>query len=300
MKNALNYYYNLNPTSIHQINNNYRCYVGTDEYLLTKYEDTSDNINKIYELSTYLLQNKVPCHQIILNINNEIITSINGEPYLLLRVYVNNRQVTSEDIFAFSNLYADKKMFTNLTKDNWYEMWAKKIDYFEYQISQFGKRFPIVRESINYYIGMAENSISLFSHFSFDNNLVVCHKRIKNNEGLIDLYNPLNFILDNRTRDLSEYIKDKFFFDRYDVNEAKNDILKFNLNYNLLPLLFIRLLFPSYYFDYYEDVVAGKKNENILIKIVEKNNSYLIFWRDLYYFFNANNKLPEIEWIIKT
>ena len=73
MKNALNYYYNLNPTSIHQLNKNYRCYIDGEEYLLTLYDKENYDIDKLYELSNYLLQNRIPCHQIILNNNNEII-----------------------------------------------------------------------------------------------------------------------------------------------------------------------------------------------------------------------------------
>ena len=42
-------------------------------------------------------------------------------------------------------------------------MWIRKIDYFEYQISQFGKKYPIIRESFNYYVGLAENGISLLN-----------------------------------------------------------------------------------------------------------------------------------------
>ena len=103
MKNALNYYYNLNPTSIHQVNKNYRCYINGEEYLLTLYENEHNIIEEILQLNKYLLQIKVPCHQIISNNSGSVITLINNLPYILLKVFVQNRPVNIGDILFFSN-----------------------------------------------------------------------------------------------------------------------------------------------------------------------------------------------------
>ena len=305
MKNALNYYYNLYPTSIHQINDSYRCYIQSEEYLLMPYQDDFKYINQIYELSNYLLQINVPCHKIIKNINGQILTLINNTNYLLIQILVKNKNLNIDDILYFSAIYVDRKYFNELAKDDWYKMWTQKIDYFEYQVSQFGLRYPIIRESINYYIGMAENSISLFTnigglHRSNSNLLYVCHKRIKSHDGYFDLYNPLNFILDNKVRNLSEYIKSKFFFSKYTIDDAKGDISKFNLNIFQCNMLFVRLLFPSYYFDCYEQVMEEKKKEIELVKIISKNKSYTNFLKELYIFIKPFSDLPDIEWIIKT
>lgn len=300
MKNALNYYYNLNPTSIHQLNKNYRCYIDGEEYLLTLYDKENYDIDKLYELSNYLLQNRIPCHQIILNNNNEIITTINDSSYILLKIFIKNRPIDINDILFFSNIHVDEKYFKSLVKNNWYDMWTQKIDYFEYQVSQFGRKYPVIRESINYYIGLAENSISLFSNVNQNNyNLAVCHRRIKKNDSLIELYNPLNFILDNRVRDLSEFIKEQFFFSKYSVDQAKIDIYNFGLSRELYSLLFARLLFPSYYFDYYEGVILEIYEEKELLKIINKNSKYIEFLKDIYLYLRTYSNLPEIEWLIK-
>ena len=150
MKNALNYYYNLNPTSIHQVNNNYKCYVDNDEYLLTFYDGNVDHLRELQALSYYLIQSGIPCHQIVLNNNNEIITIINNSKYILLRIFINNRIITIDDILSFSYISIPTNSFKSLSRNNWYDMWIKKIDYFEYQISQFGKKYPIITESASY------------------------------------------------------------------------------------------------------------------------------------------------------
>lgn len=302
MKNALNYYYNLYPTSIHQVNNSYKCYVNNQEYLLIPYSGDIKIINKLYELNNYLYKINIPCHQIIQNNNGQILTIINNINYILLKIFVKNRTININDILLFSKAYIDSKQYFELIKDDWYQLWSKKIDYFEYQVSQFGIRYPVIRESINYYIGIAENSISLFinTESNKERQLVISHKRIKNNEGVTELYNPLNFVIDNRVRDLSEYIKEKFFYYKYTIDDAKNDIFKFNLTNYQYNLLFIRLLFPSYYFDCYEQVLLGNKNEDDLTKIISKNEQYLIFLRNLYFILKKFVNIPDIEWIIKT
>ena len=302
MKNALNYYYNLYPTSIHQINDSYKCYINNEEYLLTPYHNDIKLINKVYALSNYLLDNNIPCHKIIQNNNSHLLTIINNVNYTLLKVFVKNRNVNIDDIVFFSSVYVDKKYFDELSKSDWYQMWTKKIDYLEYQVSQVGMQYPLIRESVSYYIGMAENSISLFSNVSTDNNmqLVIGHNRIKKNDGVIDFYNPLNFILDSKVRDLSEYIKEKFFFSKYTLQEAITDITKFNLQSNEYILLFARLLFPSYYFDCYEEILHKNKNENELAKIIYKNESYIIFLKEIHNFLKQKTTVPDIDWIIKT
>lgn len=301
MKNALNYYYNLNPTSIHQVNKNYRCYVNNEEYLLMLCEKSDFIINELYELSNYLLEHKIPCHQLILNNNGKIITFINDQPYVLLRVFIRNRNINTDDLLIFSTINIDLNVFPNLVKRNWYDMWIKKIDYFEYQISQFGKKYPIIRESFNYYIGLAENGVSLFKNVYSENSngLVVSHNRIKKNEGVVDLYNPLNFILDNKVRDLSEYIKEQFFTGTYSIEDAKIDIYKFHLNSYECSLLFSRLLFPTYYFDCYEQIVFDQSDEKELLKVINKNKQYCDFLSDLFLHLKPFALLPEIEWIIK-
>lgn len=302
MKNALAYYYNLNPTSIHQINKDYKCYVNNQEYILKAYDDKNIDINTIYELSIYLFRRNIPCHQIILNINNQLITTINNNNYILLRIFINNRVININDIKTFSNLYIDHNYFKELVKNDWYDMWTHKIDYFEYQISQFGKKYPLIRDSVSYYIGLAENSISLFSgSIKKDQyNMVISHRRVSKEYGLTELYNPLNFIIDNPIRDLAEYIKEQFFFNKYNIEDAIEDISIFNLNHNLAKLLFIRLLYPSYYFDCCDKIIFEHKAEDSILKIINKAEQYRLFLRQLYYYLRTFSEIPELEWIIKT
>lgn len=300
MKNALKYYYNLIPTSIHQVNKKYKCYVDNQEYVLTQYEEPLENVNDFYQLSIFLNQIKIPCHEIVLNIEHSAITYINNLPFILLRVYMVDNKINFNDILMFSDIFIDYKMYKNLVCDNWYNMWTKKVDYLEYQMSQLGKKFPIVRNSFNYFIGLAENSISFINEAGgYIDNMVISHKRIITNQNVKELYNPLNFVLDSKTRDASEYIKNKFFYDQYNIYEFINDLQMLDLKGNQYILFFSRLLFPSYYFDIYELIVSEKIEEKELNKVLSKINEYVSFLKDAWLELDKYYKLPEIEWIIK-
>ena len=100
----------------------------------------------------------------------------------------------------------------NLDCSDWKRLWEEKIDYFEYQLSQFGNKHPLIRESFAYYTGYVEMAISLLNDLpKKNNNLVLTHKRIRGNSTLYDLYDPFNFVIDHKVRDAAEYFKSKIF-----------------------------------------------------------------------------------------
>ena len=302
MKNAINYYYNLNPTDIHQYNKQFKFSINEEEYVLTPYERNEDDIKHLYEISIQLFQKQIYCHQFVSNTNRSIITYINNVPYVLLRVYINNNnKIILNDIINFINNTTTTT--TNILKrDNWFKLWTEKIDYFEYQISQFGKQYPIIRESFSYFIGLAETGIMFYKniHITTNNTFVIAHKRMKKDYTMFDLYNPLNFVIDLKVRDASEFFKERFFED-YDILSEITYYIKYAdlTSYDCL-MLFTRMLFPSFYFDIYEDIINNGQNEKELLKIINKTNDYEQFLKKLYLYLRTIITMPDIEWLIKT
>lgn len=300
MKNAINYYYNLVTYDIRHQGKKYRFKVDNDEYLLMICEYDLEELEEIYKLDVFLLQMNVYVHQIILNKNNQIITYINNEPYILMKVLVKDiRKININDILLFQNLPM-YEYFKKLRKNNWREFWMRKIDYFEYQISELGINFPILRDNFNYFIGITETAISLLYDFNYNSNLIVAHRRVTANSTLQDLYNPLNLIIDNRTRDVCEYFKSLFFSDTLDLIDIQNYFNVTNLTREELYLFYSRMLFPSFYFDMYEKIIDGSNKDKEMLKIANKIETYQILLRDLYWFLKRYANLPDIEWIIKT
>lgn len=301
MKNVFKYYYELEPATIHQIHHNYRCSINGEDYFLQKVDNYDHGLTNLYNLDYHLLKKGFCCHQIMLNINGEVITIVNNVPYVLLKVFVCNRDINIDDIKHFSRMWVPKSNYHNLDKSDWYTLWPRKIDYIEYQISQICKGYPVIRNSINYYIGLAENSISLISNIKPKQELlVVSHRRIGEKCKVHDLYNPVNFILDSRVRDLSEFVKDAFFSNDINFEEIKKTITEYEFNRDEAILFFARMIFPTYYFDCYQEIIFENKKEQELLIYIERAVDYQKFLRNLYFFLRLQHDIPEIEWIIKT
>ena len=117
---------------------------------------------------------------------------------------------------------------------------------------------------------------------------------------LVDFFNPLNLIIDVKVRDICEYFKIKFFENEYIIDEVKNYLYLSKLNNSEIMLFFIRLIYPSYYFDLYDNIIQEKIKEEKINIYINKINNYEIFLKNIYNIINNNYyKLPEIEWIIK-
>lgn len=291
MKNTINYYYNLNINTIHQKEKNYYFKVDNKNYLLLKCSNIEE-LDDIYRLNMYFSQ-ILPFHRIVLNVNNEVITKINDSNYLLLELFSNNNKINLNNIIELSNIRIPFSV-DKLKRNDWYNLWIKKVDYFEYQLSQIGKKYPFIRESFNYYIGLAENAIILVNNIDFNNiPLGLSHRRITNMS--FNLYNPLNIVIDARIRDVCEYFK-FCFFNNIDISMELELFLSYNsFNIDEAKLFLARMFFPTYYFDLYEKIIDNEIDESEIKKIIIKADNYEKILKQVYYHFK-NNQI-NIEWL---
>lgn len=299
MKNWLIYFYDLDVSEIHQVKKKYTFKIASYEYMLFEYHHDPTLIDEIYDLSTNLLRYGIYCHQIVLNKQSKPLTYINGVPYILLKMYPElNKKIDLKDLLSYNNIPISN--IQKLRRDDWKSLWIEKMDYFEYQVSQFGKKFPLIRESFSYFLGFVETGISFLNTVNFKNEkLVLSHKRLTSNHTLFDLYNPLNFIIDFRIRDVCEYFKEKFVHDANILDEIKNYLLTNHLSAGELQLFFIRMLYPSFYFDRYEMILNEEGDESVLIPILENVEKYEKLLKELYMFISLYVSLPNVEWIKK-
>ena len=291
MKNTINYYYNLNINTIHQKEKNYYFKVDNKNYLLLKCSNIEE-LDDIYRLNMYLSQ-ILPVHRIVLNVNNEVITKINDSNYLLLELFSNNNKINLNNIIELSNIRIPFSV-DKLKRNDWYNLWIKKVDYFEYQLSQIGKKYPLIRESFNYYIGLAENAIILVNNIDFNNiPLGLSHRRITNMS--FNLYNPINIVIDARIRDVCEYFK-FCFFNNIDISMELELFLSYNsFNIDEAKLFLARMFFPTYYFDLYEKIIDNEIDESEIKKVIIKADNYEKILKQVYYHFK-NNQI-NIEWL---
>ena len=299
MNNFIKFFYNMKVTNTNFINNYYefnhnnnyyRLYILIEEYNIYNY-------NNIYTIYKELINNTL-MSEIILNKDKNIITTYHNINYILLKINCNiNKNITLEEID-----YLSKVKIVNNNKSNWGLLWSKKIDYLEELISENGKKYPQVVNSFNYFIGLSENAISYYNNIDIDNNMMyyISHKVLRPTDKVDSLYNPLNIIYDYRVRDVAEYIKNSFWTDNHNIyNELNNYLYKNNLSLNEVKLLISRVLFPSFYFDLYEDIFNYNKDEKILNNIISRIDEYEEYLNSIIIYFKRFYPIDEIEWLKK-
>lgn len=307
MKNSLNYYYDIFVENLIKSDNDYYFYLKNEEYHLIKFDRPVEDIKPIYELNVEMLKRKILVHKIILNRKNEIITLINDIPFILLKKSGYNNDKTFLNDIGYIQNYTLKIEYKNeLLRTDWVKMWSDKIDYYEYQISQFGKKYLILCDSLSYYIGLGENAISYLinnmeKYQKNDEKIVVSHKRVDVHDGSFQFYNPINLIMDSRVRDVGEYIKNCFFYDTLNIYELKSFLDNSKFEPFEYVLLFSRLLFPTYYFDMYDEIINNNLNENKIIDILEKNEMYEKLLIEMYNYIVYEREIfiEPIEWLIR-
>lgn len=297
MKNIIEYYYNLQLVELQEKQNNYTFKVKNNNYILKEYNNNLDNINDIYTLNKYI-NNYYPIDKIILNKYNAPLTKVNNTYYILIKA--NERKELKLSIISnLSNIKLPE--IKSLERNNWEVLWSNMIDYYESQIGQNEKKYPLIRESFDYFIGLGENAISYLVNTKkeiqkeINDNKVLSHNSLYNS-----LYDPLNIIIDHKSRDVAEYIKISFFNNNKNIFKELDEYFFYN-RYSLygIRVLYARIIYPSFYFKLYDEIFREKKEEKELNKIINRINEYEIYLKDIYLYLNKYYNIPNIEWLKK-
>lgn len=293
IKQYIEYYYNFENINITKIKEYYRFDYKNTNYLFMPLTRYPIEILQIYRV----INNDANYDNIVLNVKNQLITYIDGKNYILVRLSKNSANYNLYNQIEKSKIvYLQNEMIDKITKTNWDILWSKKIDYIEYQLNNLDND-NIVFNSVWYYIGMAENAISYVNEtFSLSSNhrLYVSHKRI--NEQFFN--NPLNLIVDYRSRDISEYLKYIFLKKEYDYIEIKEKLQKLNLDEFLCRMIYGRLFFVTFYFDIFDSVMNGNKENKLLLRnIINRADEYEDYINSIYDILAQIKKIPRIGWV---
>ena len=305
MKETINYYYNLNPIRINKIFDYYYFYVNNELFYFVIYDRKIDDINAIFDFNKKMISSNILVNEIIDNKDNSVITYVNKVPYILMKIYINiNKNITLAEISYLSNskiLYSN-----NLMRSNWALLWIRKIDYLEYHHEHNYQKYPLLSASFDYFIGLSENAISYLNNtiknMSPDSSDigVISHDIINIDDTIYSLYNPLNIIIDHKARDLAEYIKNSFFNDNFSIFEELDEYFRYNyFSFYGMNLLVARILYPSFYFDRYDEIVNEKIQESSIFKITSRIDEYEKYLQDVFNYLKKYYNIKDIEWIMK-
>ena len=305
MKETINYYYNLNPSRINKIFDYYYFYVNNELFYFVIYDRKIDDINAIFDFNKKMISSNILVNEIIDNKDNSVITYVNKVPYILMKIYINiNKNITLAEISYLSNskiLYSN-----NLMRSNWALLWIRKIDYLEYHHEHNYQKYPLLSASFDYFIGLSENAISYLNNTIKNMNPdssdigVISHDIINIDDTIYSLYNPLNIIIDHKARDLAEYIKNSFFNDNFSIFEELDEYFRYNyFSFYGMNLLVARILYPSFYFDRYDEIVNEKIQESSILKITSRIDEYEKYLQDVFNYLKKYYNIKDIEWIMK-
>lgn len=307
MKEIINYNYNFD---IEECNDFKNCtafkYNGEDFYFVF-FNRTEEELNDLIEIIYELKNRGIKVHDIIINRDKKILTKVADNYYILLKLNTkNNDLINFISVCEFSNKLKLNNKNSRLYRNNWGELWSKKIDYFEYQIKEIGHDKKIILDSFGYYVGLAENAISYVNKInkvltiSSLDNITLSHRRIFYPNISLNFYNPLSFIFDLNVRDIAEYLKIEFFNNENSLLDLQTYLKMYKLSPYSYHMLYARLLYPSYYFDMYEEIMNNKKfDDKKIINIIKKVDDYEKFLSDAYYEISKYTNLEKIDWIIK-
>lgn len=292
MIEQIEYYYSKKDIICISDNN----YVDKDGNMyILKIVSNDFDINKIFSYIKYM---RNPLYFIpILNINNSFFSKIDNKSCILFQVNgVLGSEVSLKEMINNNHKYR----INNIKNESIGVLWAKKLDYLEYQVSELGKNKEEVINTFSFFLGLGENAITFLNvnNINFNNiSYSISHYRINYPNLSNDYYDPLNLIEDYTIRDYAEYLKSKLLINNSLENDIKLILNNPNLTNDDIKLFYARLMFPTNYFDTVEKILLNETSEDNLDIYFERLPRYLNFLKDTYYEIIKKVQIIVPDWI---
>lgn len=305
MKETLEYYYGLDIENIEELDGKYHIKQENQDYFFVFYNRGIEELEDIINVSNEMVKKGINVHKILINRNNSFLTKVGEYNYILFAVSNLNEEYDIFDMVKISEKLVLNNNKSNLYRNNWGTLWSEKIDYFEYQVRELSIEKDVVKNSFSYYVGMAENAISYVNNTNMKYGgdayrIVLSHRRVFYPNYKLNYLNPLSFVFDLEVRDIAEYLKAMFF--QKDISFCLDELSSYlkirHLSLYEYQMLYARLLYPTYYFDVYESVMNKNGDEEELVNIIKKCDSYEEFLKKAYLEISKYAKIDKIEWII--
>ena len=301
MKETIKFYYNVYIEKLYTTDMGSYFYMSGFKYYFLEFNRDIKEIDILVKMSNDLYNKGILVDTFILTKDNKYFVYVEDKIYVMLRVNsIEEDKYNLKDIVYFNNLLIVKN--ENLLNNNWATLWMKKVDDFEEEISELNTDYPLIQNTFDYYMGLAENAISYVNDTFIDEKpsdfkVNLNHKRIKEAyQGYVN--NPLTFTFDYSVRDIAEYVKYKFFNNTLEIDELEDLIFNYNFTRGELRLLYARLLYPSYYLDTIKDIFILDKDESVLKKYINKQEEYEYFLKDIYHTIKKKIEIPPVEWLV--
>lgn len=298
MKKIINNYYNLYPDKIYKKEKNITYFfINNNKFNLVEIDRKKEDIEEQIKISNTLYYKNIKVNTFIKNKKNNFITTINNKNYILLKINeYEETEVQLRDIINFDKSIVQK---SGNMRENMINNWKLRVDLIEKQVIEYNKEFPIIKKSINYFLGLAENAISYANNIKNEKNekIVLSHTRLRKKLNVQTIYNPLLFIMDYNSRDVSSYLKMNYVNETNILDELEEAIFNKEFTAFEINILYSRMLYPDYYFDEIEEIIYHRKNEEKIRKIIRNIKKYEKMLIELHIMLKKYINIEPVEWV---
>lgn len=282
MKDIINYYYDI---KIDKLEVKSKCTIisSHSRTLIVKKVIDKEKLEKIIP--------NLPDNffRIILTKQNNFYFEYNNEIYIIFEIYESSKEKLNDfDIIPISQE----------TGMDYEKIWQNNIEYYMNFISANGVEHKELLNDFNYYIGMAENAITIFNsskQMQGYSRQTISHYRIHYPNYYLYYYDPTELTIDYISRDIAEYIKSKFYLQGISIQEVLELIQKYQLNEKEICILIARLVYPNFYFDFIRE--NSHNNKKSTFEIIRKREEYEKFLKGILEQIKTTNLSININWL---
>ena len=180
-------------------------------------------------------------------------------------------------------------------KNNWDVLWESKINYLYQHFNNHQISNKNIFYLFNYYISISENVLKYIikiknENYNNVNDISFVHRRIFYPNIKLNFFNPLNFIVDLKVRDIGEYIKSMYYNNKDYINDLSYFLKTNHLDRYTASMMYARIIYPSIFFDDYE---LNRVDISKYIKIAE----YEKFTKKIYDLISSYIQIDKIDWL---
>lgn len=291
MKNFIKANYNIYPSKIFKNGNKYFFFSGNEKIFIIKL-NKNNNINEKINISNRLYGLGIPVSTFLLNNKKEYMCK-KDDYYIMLLKYndITDNQIYLEDIYKYDKVFNDINIF------NIIQYWEETIDSIEMELTEYNKEYPLLQQSIDYFIGLSENAIELLNHINYSNNslghLINIDEYNRENYS-----NPLNIIKTNKMYDISQYYKYHFYNNSINYDELYV-ILNNIKDTSDLIFFYASMLFQENYFNCVKEIILNKKKEEDLYRYINNIKNYKELLKYIKSILHNISLINDIEWLDK-
>ena len=260
MKSFLYKYYNILCSDIVFLDNHYSFNINNTIFNLYEVSDLSSVLTQFNNCVNFNFFDAF-----VKNNYNSFFSPFEKKVFILLK--------SSSFVFKKEFLFNTSLFLNRYCILNWKNLWQNKIDYvttfYKKNYDLFDKYFIDI---FDYFIGLAENAVILLNKIDlYYSSACISYVNYFND----DFCNPLNTKIDVIERNFAEYLRLLFYKNIYINYDFSELFFKYRNIYNY-NLVFIRLIYPHYFFELLDDYMLNNNKNNIysIKKVVSFINKY--------------------------